>query len=518
MDIENKEIKYKRIICTEASDKLLNECADLFTAHYGEWAPGTNKEGQRISRRGKDLRNYLPGEKSWIATARINGQLIGYGLAAVSPQQSGLVNWVTQLVVHSDYQNDLVGSTILRSIWGFSNHFAWGIASANPFAVRALEKATKRHYSHGYMKRSLPTVKKVLSEVSYLKDCDIELSRERCVINTSFKQDLSQLPQRLYDANAKRLWKLGNIKLGEEWLAVTFRDQRQERWTDKELEAFLRLSDDIAIEAYDRMAQADPQKAHSWASPERAESETSYLLNIFKLSSGQKVLDLGCGSGRHSIAMAKKGITAHGIDYSDVFLELAKKFAKSEGVNELATFSKADIRTLKLGEQYDAVICLYDVFGSSPENQSNDKIIETAIDHLRPGGWVALSAMSYEYTRGVAKYFLQKQNLDEAINKLPASDTMQKSGDVFHPDYMLVDEKEQVVYRKEEFGLGDAMPAELIVRDRRYTIEELKGLCKRFGLTIYSCGYIRAGNFSLVDKPSGNPTKEILLIAQKGVA
>ena len=52
-----------------------------------------------------------------------------------------------QLVVHTDYRNQNVAKQLLYSIWCESSNFAWGIVSSNPYAIRALEKATRRRSS-----------------------------------------------------------------------------------------------------------------------------------------------------------------------------------------------------------------------------------------------------------------------------------------------------------------------------------------------------------------------------------
>jgi len=511
-------IEYHKIIHSDASEELLDECAQLFSSHYGTWSLTHKKAGQRITLKGPALHDFLPGESSWIATAREEKRLVGYALVVLTDYGPGPITWVTQLVVHEAYQNMLVGSTLLMSIWGFSEHFAWGLVSANPYAVRALEKATRRRCDYRRMQISRSAIEGVLEKVGYTKDREIAIKENDCRIDTKFDQDLSALPEKLRKVSEKTHWTLGNLNAGEEWLAVTFRNQKQMRWTDKEQSTFLKLSDDFAIKAYNRMAEADPQQNHAWADPKRAADEVAFLIEVMGLNAGSKILDVGCGGGRHSIPLAKAGMLPTGVDYSDISVRNAQRNARKEKLDDKISFQEADCRSVKLHEQFDAVICLYDVVGSSPEDQSNIAIIENAIRHLRPGGWIALSVMSFEYINANPVNVFDGINLDTQLNALPASNSMQNSGEVFDSKYLLIDQKKKIIYRKETFDAGSLLPLELIVRDRRYDKGELEEICRRFSLSVHHIGFVRAGNFRMVREARQEPTKEILVVAQKGIA
>jgi SAM-dependent methyltransferase len=67
------------------------------------------------------------------------------------------------------------------------------------------------------------------------------------------------------------------------------------------------------------------------------------MLDMAKVTSSDYVIDLGSGDGRTVITAAKRGATAHGIEYNPDMVELSKKNAEKEGVAARATFEKADI-------------------------------------------------------------------------------------------------------------------------------------------------------------------------------
>lgn len=78
------------------------------------------------------------------------------------------------------------------------------------------------------------------------------------------------------------------------------------------------------------------------------------LLHRYKKSI-KKILDIGCGTGSHSIVLCKKGYTITGIDSSDEMINLAKqKISKLKNLN--INFYVMDMRKIKLKGKYDAVI------------------------------------------------------------------------------------------------------------------------------------------------------------------
>lgn len=90
---------------------------------------------------------------------------------------------------------------------------------------------------------------------------------------------------------------------------------------------------------------------------------------------------------------------------------------------------------------------------------------------------------------------------------------MQKTGDVFSGDSMLIDDKSGIVYRKEQFFSKNSLPCEYIIRDRRYTIKGIDNLLQKAGFRVIDSYCFSAKNMSQeVDEISG---KEIFVVAQK---
>ena len=84
--------------------------------------------------------------------------------------------------------------------------------------------------------------------------------------------------------------------------------------------------------------------------------EVDFLLEELGLSSGGSVLDVGCGTGRHSIELAKRGYAVTGLDLSSEMLSRAAASAKTADVH--VHWVRSDATSFSLPGKYDATICL----------------------------------------------------------------------------------------------------------------------------------------------------------------
>ena len=128
-----------------------------------------------------------------------------------------------------------------------------------------------------------------------------------------------------------------------------------------------------------------------------SEQEVAFLIKELDLKPGMKLLDVGCGPGRHSHLFAKAGITVLGVDISQRFVDIAST-AEVSG----ATFVRLDARNLEFDKEFDAVISLCQgAFGLAGETNRpvpiadpDGEILKKMSQALVAGGKVALSAFS----------------------------------------------------------------------------------------------------------------------------
>ena len=118
--------------------------------------------------------------------------------------------------------------------------------------------------------------------------------------------------------------------------------------------------------------------------------EVDHVVAALALQPGERVLDVGCGPGRHAHELARRGIAVHGVDISERFIELAREHAPAG-----ATFERLDARNLPFDGEFDAAICLCQgAFGLMTVDGDDGAVIAGIARALRPGGRLALSAFN----------------------------------------------------------------------------------------------------------------------------
>ncbi len=143
------------------------------------------------------------------------------------------------------------------------------------------------------------------------------------------------------------------------------------------------------------------------------EQEVAFLVDTLGLTAGQRVLDVGCGPGRHALALAARGIEVTGIDASPTFVGLATAAAEARALP--ATFAVLDVRELASDGEFDAAICLcqggFGLLGGRDEADVFTRIARS----VRPGGGLAVSAFSLLFA---ARFLEPGETLDAATGVL----------------------------------------------------------------------------------------------------
>jgi len=128
--------------------------------------------------------------------------------------------------------------------------------------------------------------------------------------------------------------------------------------------------------------------------PERTEQEVDFIETALAPAPGDAVLDLGCGSGRHAIRMAKRGYRVTGVDFNPRYLELAAAEARRAGVT--VEWAARDMRALDFAGRFDHVYSFFTSFGYYA-GEDNEGVLERIARALRPGGRLLLDVMNRDW-------------------------------------------------------------------------------------------------------------------------
>jgi len=126
-------------------------------------------------------------------------------------------------------------------------------------------------------------------------------------------------------------------------------------------------------------------------------AEVDFLIEEMQLAPGCTILDMGCGTGRHSVELARRGYSVTGVDLSSGMLAEAEKAARAAGVQvEWVQADATQYRSLKL---FDAAICLcegaFGLVSVSEDTEAHDRLILRNISAaLKPGAPFLLTALN----------------------------------------------------------------------------------------------------------------------------
>lgn len=127
-----------------------------------------------------------------------------------------------------------------------------------------------------------------------------------------------------------------------------------------------------------------------------------------------------------------------------------------------------------------------------------------------------VSVMNMEITERQAIYKVENVSRHpQALLKLKASNIMQSTGNVFNPEYYLLDTSSQLVYRKEQFEMDGELSSEYVIADYRFTRSQIIKAFEENGFRVLSADYVKLGAWDCPLAADDDRGKEILLVAEK---
>ena len=126
--------------------------------------------------------------------------------------------------------------------------------------------------------------------------------------------------------------------------------------------------------------------------------EVDFILETTCAEVGSAFIDVGCGPGRHSLELARRGMHVTGIDVSQDFIDIAQRNSAAESLFN-AEFQRLDARDLinhvSLHAKFDFAICLCQgAFGLMVDDQQDVEILAGIRRSLKDHGVLVLSAFN----------------------------------------------------------------------------------------------------------------------------
>ena len=115
-----------------------------------------------------------------------------------------------------------------------------------------------------------------------------------------------------------------------------------------------------------------------------AVDEVDKVVKLLEIEPESHILDLGCGIGRHSLELARRGFHVTGVDRTKSYLDQAKKQAGEEGLD--IEFVQDDMRSFSRTESFDRVMSMYTSFGYFEDAEDDHRVATNVCESLKPGG------------------------------------------------------------------------------------------------------------------------------------
>jgi SAM-dependent methyltransferase len=155
------------------------------------------------------------------------------------------------------------------------------------------------------------------------------------------------------------------------------------------------LADQIPEDWY---ADAFDAASAEMAWTDRTGPEVDRAAKILQPRGDERILDMACGSGRHSLELRRRGFEVVGTDISADLIDIARRDAAEADLE--VEFVRADLRELGYEEEFDLVLNLNDgAIGYLESDEENRRAFEVISRALRPGGRNLLQLPNVLYAR-----------------------------------------------------------------------------------------------------------------------
>jgi len=221
------------------------------------------------------------------------------------------------------------------------------------------------------------------------------------------------------------------------------------------------------------------------------ESEIAYNKKV-------KIIDIGCGTGRHAIELTKRGYSVTGVDLSDSQLKRANEKAAEQKLNII--FEKHDARDLPFKNEFDLAIMLCEGgFPLMETDEMNFQILQSAANALKHNGKFIFTTLN-----GLFPLF-------HSVKEFLASESKEGNAAYSQNTFDLLTFRDHNITTFED---DDGNKKELICNERYYVPSEINWLLKSLGFKTVEFFGAKLGEFTRGDILTTEDF-EMLVIAEK---
>jgi len=224
---------------------------------------------------------------------------------------------------------------------------------------------------------------------------------------------------------------------------------------------------------------------------QQTEREVDYLLSALEMPAGSRLLDIGCGYGRHAMELAARGYRTVGLDLSLPLLIRATDAARRVGVN--VDFVHGDMRDMTFDSEFDGAYCFFSTYGYF-DDETNRRVAAGICRSLRPGGRLVLELL----------------NRDCLIGDLPTRVWWQGHGCVVleEVDFNYFTSRLEV---QRQIILEDGRQLVQDISIRLYSLHEIGKILHHAGFRVLEV----SGSFELRNRFYGTESRQLLIVAEK---
>ncbi|MDQ0339780.1 ubiquinone/menaquinone biosynthesis C-methylase UbiE [Caldalkalibacillus uzonensis] len=156
---------------------------------------------------------------------------------------------------------------------------------------------------------------------------------------------------------------------------------------------------------YVQSFKQDYLKIYAHRNDEAAEREVNQIVNLLDMEKGSAVLDLCCGQGRHSRALARRGFQVTGLDLSSVLLAEAEKRSAEYNIR----YVQGDVRKIPFEHEFDYILNLFTSFGYFEKWDDNLSVFRGIRRALQTNGQFLIDFLNPEYVKHNLKPYTERE-------------------------------------------------------------------------------------------------------------